>query len=554
MLTRLQVDSFALIDRVDLELGPGLTVLTGETGAGKSILIGALQSILGAQVSADLVRQGAEHCQVEGRFAFPADDPACRRLAAAGFGLAEGQLVLRREIRAGGRSRAYVNGSLVPVRRLREAGRLLVDLHGQHEHQSLLDPEQHARFLDACAGLGAAADAVAATHAEVQAAAAGLRRLEAERERLRAEEELRRYQLEEIRRIAPTPDEDEHLEREVSVLANQETLVRGAQGLHEALYSGDDSAVERLGHARRALAHLVELDPSLGAQLEALNQLVYGLEDLATGLRDYAAGLEADPEGLEVARERLEELRRLVRRHGAGLDRILERAAELASQDERSAQLDRDVAAAQAQHGRARAQFTAACARLSADRGRAGAELAAAVETGLADLGMAAATFRAQLVPRPEPDAAGAESVAFHVSANRGERPLPLARVASGGELSRIMLVLKQIIAERDAVSTVVFDEVDAGISGRVAAAVGRRLAALSRARQTLVITHLPQIASEADRHFSVRKGECGGRMVTHVVELAGDARAEEIASLLAGDTVSETARRHAQELLKSGG
>jgi DNA repair protein RecN (Recombination protein N) len=551
MLARLRVDSFALIDHVDVEFGPGLTVITGETGAGKSILIGALNSILGGPVTGDLVRGGAERCQIEGLFEL-ADDPAATgRLREAGFELEEEALILRREIRAEGRSRAFVNGAAVPVRRLREAGRLLVDLHGQHEHQSLLDAEQHATFLDACGGLTGEAAAVEMAFTAWRASLDEQRRLEAERQRLRDEEELRSYQLEEIRRLDPRDGEDEELEREIALLANQEELQRTTMGLYDALYGNDDSVVDRLGQARRELEGLVEYDASLAERLEGLEGLIVGVEDAAAGLRDYGDGLEADPGRLEAARERLEELRRLIRRHGTDLAAIRQRAAELEALDERSGELDGQITEAAAASSRREKAFTDACRRLSRSRRRAADDLARGVAEGLADLGMPAAQFHVELTPLPEADIRGAEAVEFHVSANRGERALPLARVASGGELSRLMLVLKQIVAERDAVSTLVFDEVDTGISGRVAAAVGRRLATLAQARQTLVITHLPQIASLADRHFSVRKAELEERTVTEVVDLDEEARAEEIAGLLAGDVVSDAARRHAREMLK---
>lgn len=550
MLSRLRVDSFALIDHVDVEFGPGLTVITGETGAGKSILIGALQSILGAPVSADLVRQGSDRCHVEGMFDVGDDPDAAQRLIDAGFELEDGCLILRREIRVEGRSRAFVNGATVPVRRLREAGTLLIDLHGQHEHQSLLDPDRHVDFLDACGGLAAQAAAVATAHEGWRDADAARRRLEEERQRLRDEEELRRYQLEEVQRIDPQAGEDEQLEQEIGVLANQETLERTAMGLYESMYGGDESVVDRLGQARRELQGLVEYDPSLSSQLEGLESLIVGVQDAASGLRDYADGLQADPERLDAARERLEELRRLIRRHGGDLEEIRERTAELRQMDDRSAQLDEQISTAQHEAERQLDTFRSACQVLSKARRRAAADLAHRVADGLADLGMPAAEFRADMIDK-EADAQGAESVEFYVSANRGERPLPLARVASGGELSRMMLVLKQIVAEADAVSTLVFDEVDSGISGRVAAAVGRRLALLSQARQTLVITHLPQIASLADGHFSVRKTEREKRTVTEVVALADTERADEIAGLLAGDVVSDTARRHAREMLR---
>jgi DNA repair protein RecN (Recombination protein N) len=489
---------------------------------------------------------------VEGLFELDDDEAARRRLEEAGFELDDdAHFILRREIRAEGRSRAFVNGAMVPVRRLREAGQLLVDLHGQHEHQSLLDPERHSLFLDECSGLGRESASTAAAHGRWMEAVGGLHRLQGERQRLRDEEELRRYQLEEIRRLAPEVDENERLEREIAVLANQETLEHTAAGLYESLYGGDDSIVDRLGQARRELESLIEFDPSLAARVEALEGLVIGVEDAASGLRAYAEGLQADPERLEAARERLEELRRLVRRHGSDVATILEKAAQMEAVDERSDHLDREIVAATKRADSAGRIFRKACAALSRGRSRASGELAHSVAEGLAELGMPAAEFRTELTARAEPDARGAEAVEFYLSANRGERALALARVVSGGELSRLMLVLKQIIAERDAVSTLVFDEVDTGISGRVAAAVGHRLSTLASSRQTLVITHLPQIASLADHHFSVRKAEREARTVTEVLRLEGDARAEEIAGLLAGDTISDAARRHAQEMLK---
>jgi DNA repair protein RecN (Recombination protein N) len=437
------------------------------------------------------------------------------------------------------------------VRRLREVGRLLVDLHGQHEHQSLLDPDSHARFLDECGGLATEATEVSEAHSGLLVAREALIRLQGEQRQLREEEELRSYQLEEIRRLAPEPGEDERLERDVSLLANQETLARTCLELYESLYGADDSEVRRLGQARRELEQLQRFDPDLGTRVEAFSEIVLRVEDLAAGLRDYADSLEADPTRLEASRERLEELRRLSRRHGGDLESVLATAQRLEGLEDRSRSLDADLATAEATRARADGRFAGACAVLSGGRQQARDRLGSAAEEGLGELGMEAAAFRVELTPRESPDAHGAESVEFHVSANRGEPLLPLARVASGGELSRIMLALKQIIAERDPVSTLVFDEVDTGISGRVAAAVGRRLGQLSQTRQTLVITHLPQIASGADAHFSVRKSEQGDRTVTEVVALEGQDRAQEIAGLLAGEQVSDTALRHAQEMLE---
>jgi len=564
VLTRLHIENFALIEGAEIEFGPGLNVITGETGAGKSILIGALNSILGGPASADLVRDGSPSCSVEGLFELDPDSPTARALAGLGVELPDGQLVLRREIRSNGRSRAFANQHLTPIRSLRQIGARLVDLHGQHEHQSLLDPAHHVRFLDECGGLGEAARAVADAFGEYRQSDDRVALLRAERQSLREAEELRQYQLEEIRRLAPQPGETESLERELKVLEHQSELAEGASALHAALYGDEEATVTQLGRARRELERLAQVDPALQIRAEAIAEVLYRLEDVAEGLRDYGDSLEMDPERLEEARQRLEELRRLCQRHGGSLEEVLARADELEAQEERSEGLDQALAQAEAQRQTRLDEFAAACRELSAGRVSAAGVLSREVQARLVDLGMAEARFEVSLEraeaddglladgeTRYAADETGSETVEFHISANRGERLLPLASVASGGEISRIMLVLKSIIAEGDAVGTLVFDEIDAGISGRVAAAVGRRLAELSGSHQTILITHLPQIASLAEQHFAVRKELEGDRTATRVVELGATERAEEIAQLLAGDTVSETARRHAREMLE---
>lgn len=564
MLTRLRIENFALIESADIEFGPGLNVITGETGAGKSILIGALNSILGGPASADLVRSGADACAVEGLFELDPQGPAVRALAASGVEAVDGQLVLRREIRAGGRSRAFANQQLIPVRALRQLGARLVDLHGQHEHQSLLDPDHHARFLDESGGLRAEAEAVAATCRACRESADALAALKAERQGLREVEELHQYQLEEIRRLAPKPGEDEALESEIQVLEHQTELAQGAGGLYEALYGDEEATVTQLGRARRELERLAEVDPALKSWADAVSEVLYRLEDVAEGLREYGEGLDADPARLVEAHQRLDELVRLRQRHGGNMEAVLMRAAELEAQEERSSGLDSALNQAVARREVLLAEFAEACRRLSAGRQRAAAELSEQVQTRLKALGMAEAVFQVSLSraaaedglaaadgERYRADERGMEAVEFHISANQGERLLPLASVASGGEISRIMLVLKSIIAERDTVGSLVFDEIDVGISGRVAAAVGRRLAELSASHQTILITHLPQIASLADHHFAVRKRREAGRTTTEVVALEAAERTDEIAQLMAGDTVSETARRHAREMLE---
>ncbi len=562
MLTRLYIKDFALIEEAVIEFGPGLNVVTGETGAGKSILIGALNSILGGSVNAELVRKGASSCAVEGFFELEDEDQVAR-LADLGVSLGDSQLILRREIRDQGRSRAFVNGQGQPIKQLKQIGAILVDLHGQHEHQSLLDPKLHARFLDAFAGLDDQRRLMGQQWRTYRDNAARLDRLRAECDALAAEDSLRAFQLEEIRRLAPRPGEEPELERELQILENAETLSEGGLQIYDLLYQREGAVCEALGQVRRQLDRLREIDPALGSQAAALEELIYEVEDLAGQLRDYVHRIEVRPGRADELRERLDGLRALKKKYGGTLDAVLDCARELSAREDRADRLRDELAQAVKHRDQALAEFATYCLALSAARQQASATLSQSLVAALGELGMAKAQFHIELATTEDSEGTverdgcryaagehGMEHVAFHISANAGEPPRPLVRIASGGEISRVMLALKEVVAGRDLVSTLVFDEIDAGISGRIAAAVGRKLQALAAAHQTIVITHLPQIASLADQHFSVRKQQ-EQRATTEVVLLDATARAEEIAYLLAGETISDTARQHAREMLQ---
>ena len=563
MLTRLYIKDFALIEEAVIEFGPGLNVITGETGAGKSILIGALNSILGGPISTELVRKGASSCAVEGFFELDDQDQVAH-LTDLGAILEDGQIILRREIRSQGRSRAFVNGQGRPIKQLKQIGAILVDLHGQHEHQSLLNPKLHARFLDAFAGLDDQRRLVRQHWRTYRQSAARLDQLRTERDALAAEDKWRVLQLEEIRLLAPQPGEEPEIERELQVLENAETLSQGGLQLYDRLYQREGAVYEILGQVRRQLYQLCEIDPALGPQVAALKELIYEVEDLAGQLRDYARSIEVRPRRADELRERRNGLRILKKKYGGTLDAVLERAHELAAHEDRAERLRDELAQAAERREQVLAEFAACCLSLSAARQQASATLSRALDSALGELGMAKAQFCIKLATAEDPEGIvqrdgrhyaagehGMEHVAFHISANAGQPPRPLARIASGGEISRVMLALKEAVAGRDFVSTLVFDEIDAGISGRIAAAVGRKLQTLAAAHQTIVITHLPQIASLADRHFSVRKQQGQQRTTTEVVLLDATARAEEIAYLLAGETISDTARQHAREMLQ---
>jgi DNA repair protein RecN (Recombination protein N) len=564
MLTRLYIKNFALIEEAQLEFGPGFNAITGETGAGKSIVLSALESILGGQAGPELVRSGAEKGLVEGVFEFPADHPVAARLEEAGVALEEGQLVLRRELSAQGRTRAFANGLTLSLKQLKQVGALLADLHSQHEHQSLLDPGLHALFLDAFGGLGKQAGEVARLHGAWGQSRQRAEALRGEREALRRAEELRAFQLQEIRQLNPAPGEEEKLAQELKVLENLETLAETTGQLCELLYQAEGSVAESLAKARRQLERLAETDPRLKPQAAALEGLVYGLEDLAGSLGGYTRNLETSPERRAEVRERLDGLRRLSQKYGGSLEALLELAGKLEQQENRAGLLVEQLRRTEAETAGLLQGFEAACLSLSAGRRKAAKALSAVVEKSLGKLGMADTVFAVELQEEADPqglvgrdgrrwraDQGGMERVEFYISPNVGEAPRPLARIASGGELSRLMLALKEVIADQDRVFVLVFDEIDTGVSGRVATAVGKKLRSLASSHQIIAITHLPQIAGLAHTHFSVRKRQARGRTFTEVHLLDEAGRAEELAQLLAGEKVSASARQHAQELLR---
>ena len=550
MLTRLYIKDFALIAETEIEFGRGLNAITGETGAGKSILIGALNSILGGPIHAGLVRNGADKCIVEGFFEFTDDDDQTTRLAEHDVHLEDGQLILRREIHGGSRSRAFVNGQGQPVKKLKEIGSILVDLHGQHEHQSLLDPKLHSHFVDSFGELEEIRRLVSEYWHEYRKHDAQLAQLHQERRALIAEDDMRSYQLREIRLLSPQPGEESELERELQILENAEELVQNSLGIYDQLYQREGAVYEELGQIRRQLDRLQEIDPSLGPQTISLSELIYGVEDLARHLRDYVHTIEVKPGRADELRERLNGLRELKKKYGASLEQVLQYEKTL---DKTTDMREQSLTA-----------FAGRCLALSEARKEVGEILSKSLVVALQTLGITQARFCTILETIADPDGPiehngerfaagehGMESATFHFSANVGEALRPLDRIASGGEISRVMLALKELIAGRDLVSVLVFDEIDAGISGHIASAVGRKLQALSDSHQIIVITHLPQIASLANHHFSVRKRELGHRTITEVATLDEKARTEEIAYLLAGETISSTALQHAQEMLQ---
>ena len=553
MLRHLRVTNFAILSDVSIDLGPGLNVLTGETGAGKSLIVDAVNLLRGGRASADIPRAGTDEAVVEASFEVPPDlrQRVLARLGEAGLPAwdqhdEEGVVVVRRLIHRGGRSRVYVNGALTTAGRLAEIGELLVDLSGQHQHQGLVDAQRHREILDE----------VAERPEVVAAMEAAWRELEAiDAERAAASEggaeraDFLRFQLEEIDGAGLRAGEDAELGRERTRLASLERLESGARAARELLYDGDDSAVERLDAAGRELDRLVPLDDRLGDAARAVGEARVLVEDAAARVRAYADRLEGEPGRLEEIDDRLALIGRLKRKHGGEVADVLARAAALRREleaiegaEDRRAELD-------AVRERAARAAAARAAELTRVRREAAAKLAREVGAALAELGMGAATLAVAVEPR-EIGPSGADRVELMLCANRGEEPKALSKVASGGELSRIMLALKLVLRRADPVATYVFDEVDAGIGGGTAELVGQKIRAVAAHRQVLCVTHLPQIAALADRHFRVSKAEAEGRTETAVVALSAAARRDELARMLGGLTITAEARAHAEAML----
>jgi DNA repair protein RecN (Recombination protein N) len=551
MLTELRIRNFALIDRLSVRLGPGLNVLTGETGAGKSIVVGALSLLLGERASADVVRAGEERASVEGVFDVTGRAALLAFLDERGIEAEDGVLVLKREVAAGGRSRAWINGSPTTAGLLGELGRALVDLHGQHEHQTLLRRDEQRAILDAYAEAGPLLSRVSAAHGERVAARAALDDVERRRRDAAARADFLRFQAEEVERAAPVPGEEEALEDEARRLSHAEELTSLSAALADGLTGGEEALAARLGGMRRTLDQLVRYDPAQEGMRELYDTAYYALQEMGERMERYAETVENDPARLDEIRRRLDLLFRLKSKYGATLEEVLETGRAARAELDLLDGAGFEVAALTKRAAAADAALGEAAAELTALRTAAMERLAAEVNAVLPELGMGG-RFEAVALPLSAgPGPHGAEEVEFRVALNRGFDPRPLAHVASGGEMSRIMLALKTILARLDAVPTLVFDEVDAGIGGRVGLQVGDKMREVAAGHQVFAITHLPQIASRAHLHLLVSKAERDGRTTTEVVPLDADERVREIARMLGGDPESAVSLEHARELLE---
>ena len=564
MLFTLSISQFALIEALEVEFGPGLNILTGETGAGKSILVEALGLALGDRADTTMVRSGARKSVVEAGFRLPDRGP-CRAFLDELDIEWWPDLIVRREVSARGQSRCFVNDTPVTVSALKDLGRLLVDLHGQHEHQSLLYAENHRGMLDAFSGLGTALEKYQAAFANLKAAVARLKELERRQRTADERRAVAEFHLKEIHKVDPHPGELENVEKELRVAEHAEHLATSVREALEYLYEGERAVSDGLGRSRKLLEEVAGIDGRAESWLEECQTAEAVVTELVHSLRDYADSLEFDPERTESLRLRHAELQQLIRRHGKPLDEIIEMATELEAELASMQTLDTDIQELEKEIEVLRVDCAELAERLTVLRRKGGEKLGVAVARQLKDLGIARSVFRAEVNSRPSgndelwlqrdsarvaSDRFGWDVVEFHLSTNVGEEPMPLVRVASGGEISRVMLALKSILAEHDSIPVMVFDEIDVGVSGAIARKVGEAMKNLSRNRQVIAITHLPQIAGLADRHFVVEKKVEKGRSSTVVRRLGDEERVLEVAKLFSGDSVSKSSLESARELI----
>jgi DNA repair protein RecN (Recombination protein N) len=549
VISELRVRDLATISDVTLQLGPGLNVLTGETGAGKSMLVDALALLLGERATSGSVRPGAAKTIVEGAFE-SVDKVARARIEELGLDLEDGRLIVRREVSAEGRSRAWVNGSPTTATVLGELGALLVDLHGQHETQSLLHAEAQRDILDAFAHAEAERAAVVEAHGALHALRAQEAGLAARRDEVRRRADYLRHVVTEIEAAGLRPGEDEALQVEARRLGQAEALAEHAQRIADALEGESGNAIGTLSVADRALGALEKVDPAVTGWREMLDSAYANLSELARLASAYAAEVQEDPERLAEVERRRDRIFRLTQKYGATVEAVLAARDESAAELELLDTADLDLRALAARRAAAEGALGAAAQALTERRRDASERLSRGVNRLLPRLGLPGGKLAVELSPLEEPASHGQEAVQFTVRLNLGLDAKPLARVASGGELSRLMLALKVVLVRHDAIATLVFDEVDQGIGGEVGAQVGSALAEVAERHQVLVITHLPQIAARADRHLVVSKEAKGGIATSDVQTIHGEDRVGEIARML-GDAEGDAARRHAQALLR---
>lgn len=562
MLRELRIKNFAVIDEVALELSPGLNVLTGETGAGKTIVLNALALLSGGRVFSEIIRQGEEEARVEA-FLDGLPDALRERLREEGYG-DEDELLVKRIISRSGKNRIYINGSLCPLGFLSEVGGALIHIYGQHEHQALLRPESHLRLLDTYGGLEEQVAKMGEGYGSLVSSWERLRQARETLEGMKREEELLRAQAEELSCAGLQPGEEEELKAKRNILIHAERLYQGCKEGEELLYEGEDAVVSRLGRYLHRLQEMAQIDGSLNEAVELVQSFMAQLEEAASILRRYTDRVHFDPASLGQVEDRLAEINRLRRKYNGSVEEILVLRDRLEKELRALDRGQEEIPALERGFEEARRAAWEQAAALSVERKRLAKKFKREMEKEAAALGMPGTVFEARFLSvereRDEPpflvggmrlSERGMDQVEFYFSPNPGEEAKALARTASGGELSRLMLAVKSLVLSKGEIPTLLFDEVDAGIGGRAAEIVGKRLKKVASSQQVVCVTHLPQIAALADTHYRVEKWVEKGRTFTEVKKLTDKERISEVARMLGGVRVTEKTREHAEEMIK---
>ena len=556
MLLRLHIQQVALIDSLEIEFCPSMNILTGETGAGKSIIIDAVNLVLGERANKTLIRSGSDSAFVEAVFAVNEGSPAAKVLNELGLCAEDGQLIVSREVNQSGKNICRIAGKLVPLSALKQVSDCLMDVHGQHEHQALLNPSSHVDYLDRFAG-ASMKDAIAAIAAEYSNYNALKKRMNenygSPDERL-ARLDFLDYRINEIKNAALYVGENQKLTDERDMLRNAQDITDSLNAGYDAMAGDEYNAMMCLKQVRDAMTRVSGYDGRYQSALTQLDEAYYTLEDISINIRDFRDSFEYDSDRLEMIEERLALIHNLERKYGTGIDNILGVLAGMEQEYDRLKNADEIVAEIKLSMDESRSVLETLCAEATSLRRAAAKTLSHLLEQQLADLGMPSARFDISIIEDVNHiTSRGWDVVEFMLSANAGEPMKPLSKVASGGEMSRIMLALKSVGGNADDIPGMVFDEIDAGISGRIAEAVGVKLCGIARNRQVICVTHLPQIACLADRHFVVTKTESDGHTSVSLATLDRAGSIHEVARLAAGSNITETSLKHAEEMIEAG-
>jgi DNA repair protein RecN (Recombination protein N) len=554
MLKFLSVENFALIDRLEVEFRQGLNLITGETGSGKSIVVDAVGLLVGERASQEMVRQGFDQARVEGIFELSKEHPARRYLADAGIPLEGGEIIIRRDLSRSGSNKVFINGVLSPLATLSQLGTLLADIHGQHEQQLLLRSSVQLQFLDAFGAHQELTEQVKESFYLLQGVRSELERLQAsEQERLQRLDTLH-FQITDMDKLQLRAGLDVELEAERGLLASAEKRLSASQLAYQNIYEQEESSLSLLHQAEKGLEELCALDVQLEPVMVKLRDSRYLLEEVAYQLRDYTGQVESNPGRLDAVQERLAEIQKARRKYGETVDEILAYFEKAQKEVHELSQCETEMEQLVEKESKLESEYRTLAQRLSKSRHQQAKLLSKQVERELTDLYMENAVFTVQISTSEERSREqGIDQVEFLISANVGEPSKPLAKIASGGELSRTVLALRSILTLEDYSKALVFDEVDAGIGGRVASTIGEKLARLGTEHQVFCVTHLPQVASYASQHFHVTKRPSDERTIVEIVPLEEKARVEELSRMMAGKALTETTRKQARELLRRG-